>query len=81
MLLDELIVRITGGDAAVQYAGDRSLFPDVGTDAPYYAAAVRMTSRGIMETGNRLTGGFVPHRPVAGADALLMLRKVREELR
>ncbi|MHB8772144.1 MAG: S-layer homology domain-containing protein [Syntrophales bacterium] len=81
-LAQELLVRLTGdGTLATRYVGSRSPFPDVGADFPYFNAAVLVTSLGIMEAGDALTGAFAPYRPVGGADALLMLRKVREELR
>ena len=39
-----------------------------------------VTSRGIMEAGNVLTGEFEPHKPVNEADALLAIRKIHEAL-
>lgn len=82
LLVEELLIRITGdGALATRYVGSSSPFPDVGVDFPSFNAAVLATSLGIMEPGDALTGAFAPHRPVGGADALLMLRKVREEMR
>jgi hypothetical protein len=40
-----------------------------------------VTSRGIMEAKDITTGEFAPMGPVAGADALLMIRKIKEELK
>jgi hypothetical protein len=40
-----------------------------------------VTSRGIMPARNMVTGEFAPLQPVEGADALLVIRKIREGLR
>jgi hypothetical protein len=39
------------------------------------------TSRGIMEAKDMSTGEFSPRGPVSGADALLIIRKLKDELR
>ena len=40
-----------------------------------------VTSRGLMEAKDMISGAFSPLDPVGGADALLVIRKMREELR
>jgi hypothetical protein len=40
-----------------------------------------VTSRGIMEAKDFTTGEFAPLAPVPGADALLIIKKIKEELR
>jgi len=40
-----------------------------------------VTSRGIMEAKDFTTGEFAPLAPVSGADALLIIKKIKEELR
>ncbi len=40
-----------------------------------------VTSRGIMEAMDITTGEFAPLAPVPGADALLIIRKIKEELK
>ena len=63
---------------ATKYVGTRTPFKDVGNDVPYFNALMVCTTRGgIMEAKN---GIFNPMRNVSGADALLVLRKLKEEL-
>jgi hypothetical protein len=45
-----------------------------------FQAVMVVTSRGIMEAGNVLSGEFAPQNTVTGADALLAVRKIREAL-
>ena len=40
-----------------------------------------VTSRGIMEAKDISTGEFAPMKSVPGVDALLIIRKVKEELK
>jgi len=40
-----------------------------------------MTSRGVMEAKDLSTGEFAPNGTVSGADALLIIRKLKDELR
>jgi len=40
-----------------------------------------VTSRGVMEATDITTGEFAPLKPVAGVDALLIIRKIKEELK
>jgi hypothetical protein len=82
MMIEDILVRITGDVAlATRFIGSRSPFPDLRADAPSFNAAMMVTSRGIMEVGDALTGAFAPRQPVGGADALLAIRKIREEWR
>ncbi len=82
MMIEDILIRITGdGALATRYVGSRSPFPDLRADHPYFNAVMVVTSRGIMEAGDTATGAFAPHQPVGGADALLAIRRIREELR
>ena len=40
-----------------------------------------VNTRGLMEAKDMISGAFMPLEPVGGADALLVIRKMREELR
>jgi hypothetical protein len=48
---------------------------------PYFNAAMVVTSRGIMEPRDLKTGEFAPLCPIAGVDALLIIRKIKDELK
>jgi hypothetical protein len=82
VMIEDILIGITGDRAlATRYVGSRSPFSDVRSDLPYFNAVMVVTSRGIMDAGDTLTGAFAPRQPVGGADALLVIRRIREELR
>jgi Tfp pilus assembly protein PilF len=82
MMIEDILIRITGdGALATRYVGSRSPFPDLRADLPYFNAVMVVTSRGIMEAADARSGAFAPREPVGGADALLVIRKIRGELR
>ena len=82
VIIEDILIKITGdGTLATRFVGSRSPFPDLRTDHPYFNAVMVVTSRGIMEAGDAATGAFAPRQPVGGAEALLAIRKIREELR
>ena len=69
---------ITGTENYTNGAIEKPSDKDVGNDVPYFNALMVCTTRGgIMEAKN---GIFNPMRNVSGADALLVLRKLKEEL-
>ena len=82
VMIEDILIRITGDRAlATRFVGSRSPFPDLRPDLPYFNAVMVVTSQGIMEAGDTATGAFAPRQPVGGADALLAIRRIREELR
>ncbi|MHB9097003.1 MAG: tetratricopeptide repeat protein [Syntrophales bacterium] len=82
MMIEDILIRITGDSAlATRFIGTPSPFPDLRADLPYFNAVMVVTSRGIMAARNMVTGEFAPLQPVEGADALLVIRKIREGLR
>jgi tetratricopeptide (TPR) repeat protein len=82
MMIEDILVRSTGNNAlSTRFIGRSSPFPDLRADLPYFNAVMVATSRGLMEVRDITSGEFAPHAPVAGADALLVIRKMREELR
>jgi len=82
MMLEDVLIKVTGDNAlATKYIDSKSLFPDVRSDLPYFNAIMVVTSRGIMEARDINTGEFAPLKPVAGVDALLIIRKLKEELK
>lgn len=82
MMIEDILIKVTGDNTlATKFIGGISPFPDLRSDLPYFNAVMVVTSRGIMEAKDITTGEFAPMGPVAGADALLMIRKIKEELK
>ncbi len=82
LMLEDVLIKLTGEkDLAARYVNSKSLFPDVPADMPYFNAIIAVTSRGIMEAKNTKTGEFAPLKPVTGVDALLIIRKLKKELK
>jgi tetratricopeptide (TPR) repeat protein len=82
MMIEDIVVTVSHDQGvSVKYVSSPSPFPDVRNDAPYFNAIMVCTTRGIMEGSNMMTGQFNPEGYVSGADALLVIRKLREELK
>jgi len=82
MMLEDILIKLTGEkDLAARYVNSKSLFPDVPADMPYFNAIIAVTSRGIMEAKNTKTGEFLPLKPMTGVDTLLIIRKLKKELK
>ena len=80
MMVEDIISTITRDkDLGVKYIGYPSPFPDLRSDTPYFNAVVVCTTRGIMEAEDIMTGQFNPEGHISGADALLVIRKLREK--
>lgn len=82
MMIEDILIKVSGdGKLANKYIGSTSPFPDLRSDLPYFNAVMVVTSRGIMEARDISTGEFAPLKSVPGVDALLIIRKVKEELK
>lgn len=82
MMIEDVLIKVTGDNAlATKFIGQTSPFPDLRSDLPYFNAVMVVTSRGIMEAKDFTTGEFAPLSPVPGVDALLIIRKFKEELK
>ena len=82
LMLEDILIKVTGDNSlATKFIGSTSPFPDLRSDLPYFNAVMVVTSRGIMEATDITTGEFAPLKPVAGVDALLIIRKIKEELK
>ena len=79
IMLADIIARIENNPSLdTRYLGRASPFKDVRADVPYFNAIMVCTTRGgIMEAKN---GFFEPMVRVSGADAVLALRRLKEEL-
>lgn len=82
MMIEDILIKVTGDkNLATKFIGSASPFPDVRNDLPYFNAVMAVTSRGIMSAKDFASGEFAPLSSVSGADALLIIRKLKEELR
>ncbi len=82
MMLEDILIKVTGDKSlATKFIGSASTFPDLRSDLPYFNAVMVVTSRGIMQAKSMTTGEFAPMDPVSGVEALLIIKKFREELK
>ncbi|MGD0274654.1 MAG: hypothetical protein ABSB79_01135 [Syntrophales bacterium] len=82
LIIEDILIQVSGDNAlATKFIGSTSPFPDLLSDLPYFNAVMVVTSRGIMEPKDITTGEFAPLGQVSGVDALLIIRKFKEELK
>ena len=82
LMLEDILIKVTQDQAlATRFIGEKSPWSDVRADAYYYNAARTLTSRNILSVRNRVRGEFGPEDPISGADALLSLRMLKDELK
>lgn len=82
IMIEDILIKVTGDNKlSTKYIGNKSPFPDLRSDLPHFNAVMVVTTRGIMEAVDLTTGEFAPMKPVSGADALLIIRKLKDELR
>mgnify|MGYP000847101597 CR=1 FL=1 len=82
VIMEDILERLTGNtELKKPFQGSPSPFPDVKADYPYYEAVMVVTSRGIMEKKNANEDAFAPLAPLSGAEALLIARKLKEDLK
>jgi Tfp pilus assembly protein PilF len=81
VFLQNILVTVTGDEAlATKYFGSASRFPDVNPTHFAYNAICLTVDRGIMKA-NTMDGAFGMTDPVSGADALLIIRELQNNLR
>ncbi len=82
MMIEDILIKVSGDNAlATKFIGSTSPFPDLRSDLPYFNAVMVVTSRGIMQAKDLTSGEFGAMGPVPGVDALLIIRKIKEELK
>ncbi len=82
MMIEDILIKGSGDNSlATKFVGSASPFPDLRPDLPYFNAAMLVTSKGIMEAKDTSSGEFGPFDPLPGVDALLIIRKLKEELK
>ena len=82
LMIEDILIKVTGDNSlATKFIGSTSTFPDLRSDLPYFNAVMTLSSRGIMQAKNISSGEFAPLDTVSGAEALLIIKKFREELK
>ena len=82
LMIEGILIRVNGDEnLATSLFGARSPLRDPCNDLPYFNAVMVVTSREIMEAKDLTTGEFASMDTVSGADALLIIRKFKDELR
>lgn len=77
MMVEDALIAITGDQSlASKYIGTQSRFPDINSAHPAYNAICDAVDKGIMDV--ELTGQFGLAKSVSGADALLVIRKLKD---
>jgi len=80
MMVEDILIKVSGDEGlATRFIGQNSPFPDVRSDHYAFNAIMVCTTRGIMEA--KLDGYFGLNESVSGADALLVIRRLKDELR
>jgi hypothetical protein len=82
VMIDDILKKTAGNkrQPAGHHEEGVSPFPDLKTDHPSFSAVMKVTDRGIMHARNLTTGEFSPLGPVSGVEALLIIRKLKENL-
>ena len=82
MMVQDILVKVTGEKGLdTKFIGQASPFPDVRGDHFSFNAILTVTSRGLMDPLDKVNGIFGPAEPVQGADALLVIRLLHNQLR
>lgn len=80
LILEDVLIKLTGDEkiATAYFGHERSPFVDVKPTSPFYNAVMNMITRGIMEA--ELSGEFNPEKAVTGADAILAIRLIKQQI-
>lgn len=81
LMVEDILVKVTGEqNLRTRFIGQVSPFRDVRNDLPYFNAVQTVVSRSLMEPKEKIRSLFKPLDPVTGAEALLVIRLLRDEL-
>lgn len=82
IMIEDILIKVSGDEKlATKFIGENSPFPDLRSDLPYFNAVMVVTTRGIMKAKDLTTGEFGAMDTISGADSLLIIRKLKDELR
>jgi tetratricopeptide (TPR) repeat protein len=82
IMVEDILVKVTNETGVrTKFIGQTSAFADVRNDLPYFNAVMTVSTRNLMEAKDKLRGLFGPSDAVSGADALLVIRLMKDELK
>jgi len=82
IMIEDILIKIIRDDSlATKFIGSSSPFPDLRSSLSYFNAAMVCTTRNIMETKDVATGEFAPNETVSGAEAMLSIRILKNQLK
>jgi hypothetical protein len=82
IMVEDILVKVTNEQGVrTKFIGQNTPFADVRSDLPYFNAVMTVTTRNLMEAKDKVRGLFGPSDLVSGAEALLVIRLVKDELR
>jgi tetratricopeptide (TPR) repeat protein len=82
VMIEDILIKVSGDESlATKFIDRQPSFPDVRADQWFFNAIEVCSARGIMQAEDLTTGEFKPHNPVSGADALIIIRKLKDELK
>jgi tetratricopeptide (TPR) repeat protein len=77
LMVEDIIIAIMGDPSlSTKHIGSQSRFPDVNPSHPAYNAVCNAVDKGVMTA--EMNGEFGLAQSVSGADALLVIRKIKE---
>ncbi len=77
LMVEDILIAILGDQSlSTKHIGSESRFPDLNSSHPAYNAVCNAVDKGIMDA--QMNGEFQLTKAVSGADALLVIRKLKE---
>jgi tetratricopeptide (TPR) repeat protein len=82
IMVEDILVKVTNETKVrTKFIGQVSPFADVRNDLPYFNAVMTVTTRNLLEAKDKVRGLFAPSELVSGAEALLVIRLMKDELK
>jgi hypothetical protein len=82
IMVEDILVKVTNEQGVrTKFIGQTSPFADVRNDLPYFNAVMTVTTRNLLEAKDKMRGLYAPTEPVSGAEALLVIRLMKDELK
>lgn len=81
LMIVDILMKITGDNslATRNFEDKTSKFKDMRTDQAFYSSSLLLVTKGIMEMRDPMRDEFAPLDTMNGADALLVIRKMKDE--
>lgn len=81
LMVVDILMKVTGDNslATRNFEDKTPKFKDMRTDQAFYSSSLLLVTKGIMEMKDPMRDQFAPLETVNGADALLVIRKMKDE--